>query len=59
MTEQTEHKPDPMTALRKLDGMMWDLAMLIKYHDQPQADTEDRVIRHLRAALRAMEGPAK
>ena len=59
MTERTEHKPDPMTALRKLDGMMWDLAMLIKYHDQPQADRVGFVIHHLRAALKAMEGPAK
>jgi hypothetical protein len=57
--DSTEHKTDPMTALRKLDGMMWDLSMLIKYHDQPQSATVDRVIRHLRAALKAMEGPTK
>jgi hypothetical protein len=55
----TEHKPDPMTAILQLDGMMWDLAMLIKYDDQPQVDKKDRVIRRLRAALKAMEGPAK
>jgi hypothetical protein len=59
MTEQTEHKPDPMTAIGHLDGVAWDLAMLIKYKDQPQSATVDRVIRHLRAALRAMEGPTK
>jgi hypothetical protein len=55
----TKHKPDPTTAFMQLAGVMWDLVMLIKYHEQPQDETVDRVIRHLRAALRAMEGPAK
>jgi hypothetical protein len=59
MTEQTEHKPDPLSAMGQLDSVMWDLAMLIKYADQPQPNTVDRVIRRLRAALKAMEGPAK
>jgi hypothetical protein len=59
MTEQTKHKPDPMKAVGHLDGVMWDLAMMIKFGDQPQGDTVGRATRHLRAALEALEGPAK
>jgi hypothetical protein len=57
MTEQTEHKPDPMGAILQLDGVMWELAMILKYGLNP--NYEGRAVAKLRAALEALEGPAK
>jgi hypothetical protein len=57
MTEQTEHKPDPMGAILQLDGVMWELVMILKYGRNP--NYEGRAVAKLRAALEALEGPAK
>jgi hypothetical protein len=58
MTEQTEHKPDPIGAASQLASIMWDLAMAARY-DDPHRYHTGRAIRQLRAALEALEGPAK
>jgi hypothetical protein len=58
MTEQTERKPDPMEAASQLGSIMWDLAMIARYHDVDGMHVE-RAISQLRAALKALEGPAK
>jgi thiamine pyrophosphate-dependent acetolactate synthase large subunit-like protein len=58
MTEQTKHKPDPLAAASHLSSIMWDFAMMAKYDDVHGIYVE-RSAAKLRAALEALEGPAK
>ncbi len=58
MAEQTKHKPAPLAAASHLSSIMWDLAMAARY-DDPHRYHTGRAIRQLRAALEALEGPAK
>jgi hypothetical protein len=58
MTEQTEHKPNPAEAASCLNSIMWDLVMMAKYGGVDGFHVEKAVAK-LRAALEALEGPAK
>jgi hypothetical protein len=58
MTEQTKHKPDPVLAASMLTSIMWDFTMMAKYGDVDGLHVE-RAAANLRAALEALEGPAK
>jgi hypothetical protein len=57
MTEQTEHKPDPIKAIIKLEGVMYELAMILNHGTA--FNHHARAVAKLRAALEALEGPEK